>query len=132
MLLSQEIDTVTDNIEDVLIRIHMYNIKVILPDAIKMAYLIEECCQSLGSALEDLHNFSNKSSKILEYVVAVNDIEEKGDALYFASVHDLFENHADSVRFLRGLVFSINWSSAVTRVSTWQTRLKTLCLKTLN
>lgn len=98
MLLAQEIDTVTDFIEDVFIRIRMYDIAQIRPAAIKMAQLIEQCCVSLGRALADLHNFNNKSSKILAYIVEVNDLEEQGDKLYFDSVHDLFRTCNDSVQ----------------------------------
>ena len=41
--LAQELDNVTDSIDDVTMRIYMYNIRSLRPDAIKFAELIQRC-----------------------------------------------------------------------------------------
>ena len=45
--LSQEIDDVTDNIEDVLKNIYMYNIKTIKKGALDITDIIKRCCEAL-------------------------------------------------------------------------------------
>lgn len=97
--LSQKIDDITDAVEDVLIKIHMFNISTIRPEVIDFCDLIVTCCTALNSSLKELHNFK-KSTTLHDKVVEVNNLEEKGDALYYDSVHALFLNSKDPVELL--------------------------------
>jgi len=51
MALADAIDNVTDAIEDVVMRMYMYNITSIRPQAVKMTEIIVKCCNSLKTAL---------------------------------------------------------------------------------
>ena len=64
--LSSEIDDITDSIEDVLMRISMYNIKVIREDAIELAKLVVNCCEELRDIMAEFKNFKSprKSTSI--------------------------------------------------------------------
>lgn len=97
--LSQEIDDITDSVEDVLIKIHMFNITSIRPEAIKFSKLIKKCCLEIKSALEDFQNFK-KSTTLHDKVVEINRLEEEGDSLYYDSVHTLFSNQKNPVDLL--------------------------------
>lgn len=90
--LAQEIDDITDTIEDVLIKLNMYNVVSLRPELLEFSDLIVQCCVSLKVALEELHNFK-KSSTLKSKIIEVNDLEEKGDALYFNSVYKLYRNN---------------------------------------
>ncbi len=90
--LAQEIDDITDTIEDVLIKLNMYNVVSLRPELLEFSDLIVQCCVSLKVALEELHNFK-KSSTLKSKIIEVNDLEEKGDALYFSSVYKLYRNN---------------------------------------
>lgn len=87
--IANEIDDVTDTIEDVLLRIYMFNIREIREDALKFSTLIVKCCEGLKRAMEEFRNFK-KSQLIHNYIVEVNRLEEDADKLYIQAVHTLF------------------------------------------
>ncbi|MDD4807036.1 MULTISPECIES: DUF47 domain-containing protein [Caproicibacterium] len=87
--LAQALDEVTDKIEDVLMRIYMYHINDIRPEALEFANLIVQCCDHLLAAMQEFYNF-RKQTHIHEHVVEVNTLEESGDKLYIDTVHQLY------------------------------------------
>ena len=89
--LGQEIDNVTDSIEDVLMGIYMYNIKTIRPEAIDFVDVIVQCCNGLKKTMEDFQNF-RKSTTIHDSIVEINRLEEVGDRLYRDAVRGLYTN----------------------------------------
>ncbi|HPJ76863.1 MAG TPA: DUF47 family protein [Clostridia bacterium] len=97
--LSQEIDDVTDNIEDVLIKIYMYNIKTIRKGALDFTDIIKRCCEALRKTFIEFHNFS-RSKTIKGLIIEVNDLEEEGDKLFVESMNELFASDADAVEKL--------------------------------
>lgn len=94
MAMADAIDTVTDTIEDVLMRMYMYNIKSVSEHALKMTDIIVKCCNSLKVALGEFHNF-RKSRNLHELVVEINRLEEVGDVLYTEATRSLFVNCID-------------------------------------
>ncbi len=88
MLLIHKIDDITDCIEDVLLHMYMYNVRVIKEDAIKFSGLILSSCEELIGALKEFKNFK-KSKEIRSRIIAVNKIEEEGDNLYTEIVRKL-------------------------------------------
>ena len=94
--LTQEIDNVTDTIEDVLISCYTFNIRAIRPEAIRFAELITESCARLKDVIGDLRHFK-KSEEIRCNIIEVNRIEEEGDALYIRALHDVFVHEKDPV-----------------------------------
>lgn len=97
--LSQEIDDITDTIEDVLIKIHMYNISYIRPDVLQFTKLIVESCKHLKVVFEEFPHYK-KSAALKEKIVEVNNIEEDGDRLYHSTVRNLFVNSKDPIELL--------------------------------
>ncbi len=94
--LANEIDEVTDKIEDVLIRVYMYNIKELRPEALAFADVIVRCCDALLLAMQEFHNFQ-KSEKLQKAIIEVNDLEEEGDTLYIDAVRRLYSEGSDPV-----------------------------------
>ncbi|MGI5979457.1 MAG: DUF47 domain-containing protein [Oscillospiraceae bacterium] len=123
--LSQNIDDVTDAIEDILIRIYMSNVRTIRPDALEFADLVIECCAGMQKLLEEFPNF--KKSKTLEgLIVEINRLEETGDELYincmrnlhttdndlldviaWREIYDFFENCCDACEHVADIVEGI-------------------------
>ncbi len=89
MAMADSIDTVTDTIEDVLMRMHMYNVKSVNEYALKMTAVIVKCCNSLKIALDEFYNF-RKSAKLHDLVVEVNRLEEEGDVLFMEATRKLY------------------------------------------
>jgi len=92
--LANSIDNLTDAIEDVVLRMYMFNITHIRPYAVKMTSVIVKCCNSLKLALTEFHNF-RKSKTLHELIVDVNKLEEDGDKLYSEAIRDLYVNCND-------------------------------------
>ncbi len=88
--LAQEIDNVTDNIEEVALRAYMYNISAVPPQAVRFGELVGRCCQALEEALEEFRHF-RKSPTLYQKIVALNELEEEGDQLYTQAVRALYD-----------------------------------------
>jgi len=93
-LMSQQLDTVLDLIEEVLQKMYIYNIKTIEPAAIDYAKRLVKACDILGDIIAEFENFK-KSKKLHALIVASNDVEEECDKLYLATMHELTKNSTD-------------------------------------
>ncbi len=96
MEMAHQIDEVTDSIEDVLMRMYMFNITVVREDALQMARIIQDCCNALKKALMEFRHF-RKSKDLHEYIVEVNRLEEDGDKLYTEATRRLYTSEMDAV-----------------------------------
>jgi predicted phosphate transport protein (TIGR00153 family) len=94
--LSQEIDDITDSIEEVLMKIHMFNIYSIKPEVLEFTELIKKCSSTLKVALEEFHNY-RKSSTLKDKLIEVSHLEEEGDRLYYSTIRNLYVNSKDSL-----------------------------------
>lgn len=97
--LSQEIDNITDAIEDVLIKMHMFNVSSIKPEVLEFTRLITKSCNTLKVVMEEFANYK-KSTSLNDKVIEVNNLEEEGDRLYHSIVHKLYSNSKDPVELL--------------------------------
>ncbi len=92
--MADAIDNVTDNIEDVLMRMYMFNVKTMREDALRMADIIVKCCEALKEALNEFHNF-RKSQTLHGLIVEINRMEEEGDDLFTKATRNLYVNGKD-------------------------------------
>lgn len=97
--LSQEIDDITDAIEDVLIKIHMFNISSIKPEVLQFTDLIKRSCNTLKVVMGEFSNYK-KSSTLNDRIIEVNNLEEEGDRLYHKIMRNLYVNSKDPVELL--------------------------------
>jgi predicted phosphate transport protein (TIGR00153 family) len=96
MQMAHQIDDVTDTIEDVLMRLYMFNITVIRKDALDVALIIEQCCEELKKALKEFGNF-RKSKTLHKHIVEVNRLEEVGDKMYTEATRRLYVSEMNPV-----------------------------------
>ncbi|MHB1315375.1 MAG: DUF47 domain-containing protein [Christensenellales bacterium] len=87
--LAQELDNVTDSIDDVVRRMYMFNIMQIRPEAVEFSKLIVQCCEAMKTAVKEFKNF-RKSKTINDYIVETNRLESVGDDLHASSIRSLF------------------------------------------
>lgn len=99
MMLSQDIDDVTDCIEDVLLRIYINNVRSIREDAIPFADLIIKCCQTLRDTLADFADFK-KSKTLNQKLIEINTLEEEADRLFISSMHALHSTCKDPLEVI--------------------------------
>lgn len=95
-LISQNIDEVTDGIEEVLQAFFMYKIQAVTPEAIEFAEKLVECCSLMKQMLGEFENFK-KPEKLHKMVVELNTMEETCDALYLNGVRHLDQHFAGDV-----------------------------------
>ena len=55
--LAQELDEITDHIEDIILRMYMFNIQSIREEAFDFAKVIIGCCEQLKTAVADFDNY---------------------------------------------------------------------------
>lgn len=96
MELAHTIDDVTDSIEDVLMRVYMFNITELRAEAKEFTTVIVNCCDALKKMVAELPNF-RKSAVLRELVVDINGLEEQGDRLYTLAMRRLYTEEKDAV-----------------------------------
>ena len=97
--LSQHIDTVTDKVEDVLLRIYMGNVQEIEPGALKMTDVVIRCCQAVKEMLVEFKDFK-RSKNLKNLIIRINDLEEESDKLFMQNVRDLYTESEDPIRII--------------------------------
>ncbi len=94
--LAQNLDDITDTIEDVFLRIYICNIDTVKQNAIEMTDLVIAACEALKTAMEEFPEF-RKSTKLKDYLIRINDLEEKGDRLFIEGMRALHTGGEDAL-----------------------------------
>lgn len=98
-LISQNIDEVSDRIEEVMQRFYVDRIEKVTPEAVAFAQKIVECCTMMKDMLTELPNFK-KPAKLHDMIVALNALEEECDRMYLDAtrkVKDEFDDVFDII-----------------------------------
>ena len=93
-MLSQNLDHVTDKLEEIMQKFYIYNIQSIVPSVIEFAKKIVRSCELLCDLMNEFENFK-RSKKIRDLIIELNDAEEECDKLYLASMRELTKNPTD-------------------------------------
>ncbi len=96
---SQELDELTDRIEDVLIKLYCNDVKTIRPDALELVELVVNVAEAVLSLMEEFPHFK-RSKKLKEYVININSIEEQSDRKFIECMHRLHSEENDAVEIL--------------------------------
>lgn len=87
-MLSQNLDHVTDKLEEIMQKFYVYDIQSVEPGAVAFAKKMIRSCELLCDLMADFENFK-RSRKIRGLIVELNDAEEDCDKLYLASMRAL-------------------------------------------
>lgn len=93
-MLSQQIDDVTDMIEEILQKFYIYDVRAIRPVAVTFAQALVRACSLLHTIMEEFEHFK-KSTKLRELIIQLNDVEEECDKLHLASMRELMNQPED-------------------------------------
>ncbi|MEG2018127.1 MAG: DUF47 family protein [Clostridium sp.] len=97
--LSHQIDNVTDAVEDVLVRLYMFNITSLRSEALEFCSIIIESCTKLKILMDEFRNYK-KSTTIRDLIIDINALEEEADRLYTKSMRNLFTNSKDPIEII--------------------------------
>lgn len=93
-MLSQQLDNVSDILEEVLQKLYIYDVKEIEPAAVEYAKRLVTACDVLCSIMSELESFK-RSKKLHALIVSSNDIEEECDKLYLSSMRAVTKSAGD-------------------------------------
>lgn len=97
--LSQQIDNLTDKIEEVFIRIYINNVSKIRPEALEMLDIVIRCCEEICGLMREFANF--RRSKVLkDRIIRINSLEEEADRLYIANMRALHSEEKDVLEII--------------------------------
>ena len=97
--LGQNIDDMTDKIEDVLIRIYYSRIQKIPQEAIELAKIVSRCCAVVRDMLVEFADFRH-SKKLQEHVITINTTEEEADRLFISNMYKAHEPGRDMMEMV--------------------------------
>lgn len=100
LALANELDNVTDAVEDTLRHLYMFNIESATQDATTLAVLVADACEALHKAVTEFRSFK-KPGKLQPFLLAVNELEERSDAAYTEAVRSLYCGTNDPRQLLR-------------------------------
>ena len=99
LLLSQNIDEVTDQIEDVLLRLYCNNVQVIRPDALKLSEVMIRVCEETRNMAKEFADFKHSKS-LHSHIVNINTMEEEADELFISSMRTLHTTCSDPLQII--------------------------------
>ena len=99
ILLSQNIDEVTDKIEDVLLRIYCNNVQNIRPEALEMTALVIRCCEEAKLMAVEFADFK-RSKRLRDNIIHINTLEEEADRLFINSMRTLHTTSTDPIEII--------------------------------
>ena len=98
-LVSQNIDEVTDSIEEVLQLFYMYRITRTLPQAVTFAEKLAESCELMKRMLGEFENFT-RPARLHELTIELNHKEEECDVLHLECTTALPDQSSDVLEIL--------------------------------
>lgn len=97
--LSQNIDEVTDKIEEVLQRFYVHHVQRVPRDAIEFTEKIVGCCTRMTDMMRELENF-RKPERLHAMVIELNNAEEDCDRFYLNATMRIREQFSDVLEII--------------------------------
>lgn len=99
-LLANNLDNVLDSIDAITKRMGLYKLTTPDPYMKQFAVVIEQSCAALYDAVKCLDNTKNRT-RICEYCLEINRLENVGDQLRENAISDLFEKTKDPIFIIK-------------------------------
>lgn len=87
--LALAMDDIVDNMQGVSIRLDLFNIQKIRPEAVQLADLTLEAAREFKTLIDLLPDYK-KDSRVMEQALKLSDLEDAGDAAYHEGIRRLF------------------------------------------
>ena len=100
VLLINKIDDVVDNLDEIIIDLNIFNVKVLREEFKEYTQLINKACLKLK---EMMLNFKilKKYEETKSIVIEINHLEEQGDSLFEKSIKNLYANETNPIEILK-------------------------------
>lgn len=100
LALTNELDHVTDEVEEALRHLYMFNIESATADAVVLSGIVLEACEGLHKAVSEFRHFK-KPGRLEPLLLTVHELEEKSDTAYTEAVRNLYCGTNDPRQLLR-------------------------------
>ncbi len=91
------IDDVTDAIEEISLKLYLYNYEELPPNTVEFTEITLECMKKMEECLKQFPHYLDK--EVFEpYVREVIKLEEQGDVKYIEDVHKLYRTEKDVLK----------------------------------
>lgn len=94
--LANELDDVTDSVEDIAIYSYIFCKKDMTADGLTMIELLSDACVSLKKAVHLLGKGSKSKKDLKKHLIKVQTLETECDAIYIEAAHKLYASEMDS------------------------------------
>lgn len=94
------IDEVTDAIEEISLKLYLYDYTELPPRTIEFTDITVQCIRETENCLKNFHEYNN-FEKFKPLVEEVIHLEEKSDMIYIESVHNLYRTETDALKIFR-------------------------------
>ena len=96
---SQNLDDMTDQIEDVVIKIYYNRIPAIRDDALELVDVLIRCCEEVRALMQEFADFK-RSRTIHDHIVRINTLEEEADKRFIACMYRLHTDCTDPLEVI--------------------------------
>ena len=97
--MGNRLDDVVDDIEGIIQRFYMFDLKAMHPKTMEFAVIIRKSIKALRKSMDSFREFK-KVKKIRAMVQDVKDLEEKADALYMETIRELYAVDAENAVYV--------------------------------
>ncbi len=91
------IDDVTDAIEEISLKLYLYNYEELPPNSVSFMGSTLSCVKSMERCLQEFPHYLDKEA-FQPFVNEVVKFEEEGDVYYIKSIHDLYLKERDPMK----------------------------------
>ena len=91
------IDDVTDAIEEISLKLYLYNYEELPPNSVSFMGSTLSCVKSMERCLQEFPHYLDKEA-FQPFVDEVVKFEEEGDVYYIKSIHDLYLKEKDPMK----------------------------------
>lgn len=95
--LADRLDEIVDLTEEVGKMAAIYRVQRLEPRPLEMARVLARACAQVALAVDALP----EAAPVLEQTKAIRSTETEGDALYYAAIEELFQNHKDPLDVIK-------------------------------
>lgn len=88
--LTEALDTIVDDLDEVLQRMYMYDVHCVTQECVDMARIVTKAVFAVSDAVKVLPNFKKKPKDLHEHLIQVDTYEEEGDHIYIQAMHKVY------------------------------------------
>ena len=96
---SNNLDDMTDKIEDVVIKLYYNRVTAVRPDVPRFVDMLIRCCEEVRALMNDFADFK-RSKTLHDHIIRINTLEEEADKLFIDAMYTLHDSCKDPLEVI--------------------------------